>query len=99
MPPGAEPIGMGSIPAPPDESGGLRLVSMSLAHDGDVRMLELETLEGALSIVSDVTGGHVRRTMPYRVPDLVTVMARLMDEAREDRVYPEAVTRAASIAR
>jgi len=96
---GAEPIVMGAVPEPLESSGPVCLVSMSLAAEDDIRMLEVETLEGALSIVSDVTGGHVRRTMPYRVPDLVTVMARLMDEARDDPLYPEAVTRAAALAR
>ena len=71
-----------------------------VARDGDrLARFAIARHEDAVHVSFEIDGTSVERTLPYREPDLVELLARLMDEAREDTIYPAALTRAATLAR
>jgi len=66
---------------------GERHAAFALARDHD-----------ALHTAFEVDGTTVERTLPYNEPDVQELISRLMDEAREETIYPAAVLRAAALA-
>jgi glucose-6-phosphate dehydrogenase assembly protein OpcA len=75
----------------------LRKVTIALSRGTDDRSVVLESHGGVVRVASDIGGSEVTRTVPCNDPDVVHLMSRLMDESRQDRVYPEAVQRAAAL--
>ncbi len=93
---GAEPVSM-RVEGDPNAPAVLRTVTLRLSRDGDDRTLKLEAQGGALCVMSEVGGHTVTRTVPHEEPDMIHLMSQLMDESREDRIYPASVQRAAAL--
>jgi glucose-6-phosphate dehydrogenase assembly protein OpcA len=96
---GAEPVSVHTLD---DGDGGeavLRSVRIRLSRGSVERAVALVVHRELLRVSSDLGGVEVSRTVPHSEPSVTSLMSRLMDESREDPIYPEAVTRAVALIR
>ena len=75
----------------------LRSVSLELVAGSEQRRVSVESTSGVLCVTSDLGGTPVTRAVAHQEPDLLSLMSRLLDESREDLLYPPAVAQAAAL--
>lgn len=59
--------------------------------------LSIESSDSVLRVTSDAEGATLTRVLAHETPDILALLSRLLDESREDRIYPRSVIRAAAL--
>jgi glucose-6-phosphate dehydrogenase assembly protein OpcA len=97
-PKGAEPV---TIDLKPRDDGERRLCRLAIHIERHQAQCDVTvgSHDGVVDVSSDAGGSTVHRTVPDRPLDMTSLISRLLDDSRVDRVYPQAVTRAAMLAK